>query len=71
VWNAGHLTRIGVDSPQYTLGLGRRDSPPPTPETVAFFGYGSSLASDRGLSLSDLRRQSDGFFVKLAYLFRR
>jgi len=43
----------------------------PTPGTVAFFGYGSSLASDRELSLSGFRRESDGFFVKLAYLFRR
>lgn len=43
----------------------------PTPGTVAFFGYGSSLASDRVLSLRDLHRESDGFFVKLAYLFRR
>lgn len=43
----------------------------PTPGTVAFFGYGSSLATDRTLSLYDLRRQNDGFFVKLAYLFRR
>lgn len=43
----------------------------PTPGTVAFLGYGSSLASDRVLSLRDLRRESDGFFVKLAYLFRR
>jgi Domain of unknown function (DUF5916) len=43
----------------------------PTPGTVAFFGYGSSLDTNRTLSLQDLRRQSDGFFVKLAYLFRR
>ena len=43
----------------------------PTPGTVAFFGYGSSLETDRPLSLYDLHRQSDGFFVKLAYLFRR
>ncbi len=43
----------------------------PTPGTVAFFGYGSSLATVRPLSLYDLQRQSDGFFVKLAYLFRR
>lgn len=43
----------------------------PTPGTVAFFGYGSSLETDRMLSLSDLRREGDGFFIKLAYLFRR
>jgi hypothetical protein len=43
----------------------------PHPGTVAFFGYGSSLESGQALSLVDLHRQSDGFFVKLAYLFRR
>jgi hypothetical protein len=43
----------------------------PTPGTVVFIGYGSSLATTRMLSLADLHRQNDGFFVKLAYLFRR
>jgi len=43
----------------------------PRPGTVAFFGYGSALETGRVLSLEDLTRQSDGFFVKLAYLFRR
>ena len=43
----------------------------PTPGTVAFFGYGSSLETERQLSVRGLRRRSDGFFVKLAYLFRR
>ena len=43
----------------------------PTPGTVAFFGYGSSLETEREMSFRDFRRQSDGFFVKLAYLFRR
>ncbi len=43
----------------------------PTPGTVAFFGYGSSLDSDQTFGIRDLQRSSDGFFVKLAYLFRR
>ena len=43
----------------------------PRPGTVAFFGYGSALETSRVLSLEDLTRQNDGFFVKLAYLFRR
>jgi hypothetical protein len=43
----------------------------PTPGTVAFFGYGSSMVTNRVFDLSNLRRTSDGFFVKLAYLFRR
>jgi hypothetical protein len=43
----------------------------PTPGTVAFLGYGSSMEGNKTLGFSDLRRTSDGFFVKLAYQFRR
>ncbi len=43
----------------------------PTPGTVAFLGYGSTLDGDQPLTLRDLRRINDGFFVKVAYLFRR
>jgi len=43
----------------------------PTPGTVFYAGYGSSLESRRTLGLSDLRRERDGIFIKLAYLFRR
>jgi hypothetical protein len=43
----------------------------PSPGTVAFFGYGSTLESPRQLGFDDLRRRDDAFFVKLAYLFRR
>ena len=43
----------------------------PTPGTVAFLGYGSSLEADREFSISRLSRQSDGFFVKLAYQLRK
>ena len=44
----------------------------PTPGTVAFFGYGSSLSKDPALyNTPSYRRTSDGFFVKLAYLLRR
>ena len=44
----------------------------PTPGTVAFFGYGSSLAIDRMNPLSNhLERMSDGFFLKIAYQIRR
>jgi hypothetical protein len=42
----------------------------PTPGTVAYFGYGSSLKSPRAFGFSDLERVNDGFFIKLAYLFR-
>jgi len=43
----------------------------PTPGTVAFLGYGSSLEANREFSFSRLSRQSDGFFVKLAYQLRK
>ncbi len=43
----------------------------PTPGTVAFFGYGSSLEADPAFARTRLKRASDGFFVKLAYLVRR
>jgi hypothetical protein len=48
----------------------------PTPGTVAFFGYGDTRdgIQDDGTStskLTDLQRRSDGFFVKVAYQWRR
>ena len=43
----------------------------PTPGTVAFLGYGSSMESDREFSWSRLERVNDGLFVKLAYQVRR
>jgi hypothetical protein len=42
----------------------------PVPGTVFFAGYGSLLDEPRALRLTRLTRQSDGFFVKLSYLFR-
>jgi hypothetical protein len=43
----------------------------PTPGTVAFFGYGAAMQGLTTFGFSDLSRSSDGFFLKLAYLFRR
>jgi hypothetical protein len=43
----------------------------PTPGTVAFLGYGSSLETDSEFNWSKLERVNDGFFVKLAYQLRR
>ena len=42
----------------------------PTPGTVAYIGYGSSYAETSPLDRR-FRRTDDGFFVKLAYQFRR
>ena len=43
----------------------------PSPGTTAFIGYGDGWGSPGRPGDSDLRRQRDGVFVKLAYLFRR
>ena len=43
----------------------------PTPGTVAFLGYGSTLEAPPGASWSRVRRSADGLFLKLAYQFRR
>jgi hypothetical protein len=42
----------------------------PTPGTVVFAGYGSSLAEPESFRFRDVRRVADGFFVKLSYLLR-
>jgi hypothetical protein len=42
----------------------------PNPGTVIFAGYGSSLTEPDAFQFQTLRRVSDGFFVKLSYLFR-
>lgn len=42
----------------------------PTPGTVLFLGYGSTLRGDRPLTFRELERQTDAFFMKVAYLFR-
>lgn len=43
----------------------------PSPGTVAFFGYGTGLDDTKPFSFSNFSRESDGFFVKFAYQFRR
>lgn len=42
----------------------------PNPGTVVFVGYGNSLTESDPLAFQRLRRTTDGFFVKLSYLFR-
>lgn len=42
----------------------------PTPGTVLFAGYGSSLGEERAFGFRDLERRQDGFFLKASYLFR-
>ena len=42
----------------------------PTPGTVFFAGYGSSLNEAEAFAFRDLSRSRDGFFMKFSYLFR-
>ncbi len=42
----------------------------PTPGTVFYFGYGNTMTEPDPLRFQELRRVSDGFFVKGSYLFR-
>lgn len=43
----------------------------PTPGTVAFLGYGAGLSGPSGFAASSMERNTDGFFLKLAYQIRR
>ncbi|HET7250815.1 MAG TPA: DUF5916 domain-containing protein [Gemmatimonadales bacterium] len=42
----------------------------PTPGTVFFFGYGTSLDEPDAFRFQGLHRTGDGFFIKGSYLFR-
>ena len=42
----------------------------PLPGTLVFFGYGTSLTEPDAFQFRNLSRASDGFFLKLSYLFR-
>jgi hypothetical protein len=42
----------------------------PTPGTVFFAGYGSTMLEPRSLKFQNFERVSDGFFLKASYLFR-
>lgn len=74
-WNGAPIFVNGVVAAEQRFRGLRMDwlaSFKPTPGTVAFFGYGSSLERNPALYGKDsLERTADGFFVKLAYLVRR
>lgn len=42
----------------------------PTPGTVFLLGYGATLAEPEAFRFRDLRREEDGVFLKVSYLFR-
>ena len=63
----------GQSKPSHTNTEFRNDflfSYRPTPGTVLFFGYGSSLTEPEPFSFGRLTRTGDGFFLKASYLFR-
>ena len=68
------LSAGGVPVPAVDGGALRTDwlaSYEPSPGTAAFLGYGSTTQPPAGSRLADRQRVADGFFVKLAYQFRR
>lgn len=42
----------------------------PTPGTVFFLGYGSSMTEDDPFEFRNIHRLNDGFFAKVSYVFR-
>ena len=63
----------GVAQPRTTTTDFRNDllfSYKPTPGTVFFFGYGSTMEEPDPLAFRRLKRSEDGFFLKASYLFR-
>jgi hypothetical protein len=68
----GTVFRLAVPSTEYNgLRVDLLASYEPTPGTVAFLGYGSSMGSEEEFNWSRLSPVNDGFFVKLAYQIRR
>ena len=65
----GALTRTAASTVN-TFRLDWLFSYHPTPGTVAYVGYGSSLTEPTPFQFRELTRTADGFFVKLSYLFR-
>jgi hypothetical protein len=72
VLDAGATARVGAARGVTTNDF-RSDflfSYRPTPGTVCFVGYGASLTEPDALQFRGLHRTSDGFFLKVSYLFR-
>jgi hypothetical protein len=42
----------------------------PSPGTLMYLGYGSTLEEPDNFRFRDLRRRTDGFFGKVSYLLR-
>ena len=73
-WGQELVRQNGAPVGEGDVGTLRTDwlvSYEPTPGTVAFFGYGDTRADFQTPRLTDLELQADGFFVKVAYQWRR
>ena len=42
----------------------------PTPGTLLFLGYGSAMKEPSRFRFQSVERQSDGYFLKVSYLFK-
>lgn len=68
--DAGGVYRPATGFERNRLRLDVLFSYQPTPGTVFFAGYTSRLAEPQRFRFDALRREADGFFLKLSYLFR-
>ena len=69
--NSAGVYQLATASKSNNLRVDWLFSYQPNPGTVIFVGYGSSLTETDAFTFRDLHRVSDGFFVKLSYLFKR
>ncbi len=68
--NAEGVLERALGWTQNDLRLDALFSYKPNPGTVIFAGYGSSVTEEDSFHFDRLERTSDGFFMKLSYLFR-
>jgi hypothetical protein len=70
VRNANGSFSRTVEQKSNTLRMDWLFSYQPRPGTVFFAGYGAGMREPEAFRFGDLQRTTDGFFVKLSYLFR-
>ncbi len=78
-WRTGRVLMVRQDNGALMPAIGSRSnllradwlfSYRPSPGTVFFAGYGSSLTEPDGLAFDRMQRVSDGLFVKLSWVMR-
>ena len=70
IWNGSTYVRAG-EAATRDFRVDWLFSYVPSPGTVVFAGYGSTLTEPEAFRFRHLERVRDGLFVKLSYLFRR